>query len=163
MIKLHQMLITIGTTIGLSMPVLAQSSHHNFKETELGVSAGVQFTLPLGATRPDERDDYARIGLTLSFDQARQNNFSNFTERHHANLLELGFMEKGEPNIRLYDQDIYTPLFNPLYADEDEGQDKKSNSTGWYIVGGLAVVGIGSYVLVNNTQKIFASLSTQVI
>jgi len=142
---------------GLTVPVAQAQNADHFYDTEnrLGVSAGVKLTMPFGTTTKT-RQDKARLGLTLSLDQQGTNRFSGLTQKSSVNMLELGIFENGDPNVSLMGQDIYGPLFGPLYAEDNEpGEDhaKDGSSDVWiYVVGGAVVLGGLTYLATNEFE-----------
>ena len=136
---------------GLTVPVAQAQNADNLYDSQnrLGVSAGVKLTMPFGATTKTQQDK-ARLGLTLSLDQRGNNRWTGLAQNNSVNMLELGLFEDGDPNLSLMGQDIYGPLFDPLYAennDSDQGGVKKGSSDVWlYVVGGVAVLGAATYL-----------------
>ena len=121
--------LLIGLT-ALAQPAFAQSAGvYGFSAKQTAdVNAGVHFKVPFGATRKDKASDQARFGLMLSFDREYNDRNSIIPRRTRTDVMDLGFMFSGEPTMLLHGQDIYTPLFAPVYANGDPDQDKSKIS-----------------------------------
>lgn len=153
--------LALGTlvmmTCAVSSPAFAQVSTHNSGIYELGsqkqlsTSIGLNFTMPLGQKRKHHIEDKARFGFNVGLAREYGNRYSAIPTRININLLEMGYHLDGRPNLMLNGRDIYAPLFDPLYANDDEGADAqtktKNSGTGvalGIIVGGAVVVGLAA-------------------
>jgi len=124
----------IGSSIFLGVaafaqPTMAQSSSSLGlqKGQTTSVNAGVHFKVPFGAVRKEKIEDKARFGLMLSFDKGYTDSQTLITKRNKTEVMDFGFMFTGEPAMFVNGEDIYTPLFVPIYAnDADPDQDKST-------------------------------------
>ena len=153
-------IITLGMmTCALSSPAFAQASAQNSGIYELGnqkqisTSIGLNFTMPLGQKRKHHLEDKARFGFNVGLAREYENRYSAIPTRININLLEMGYYLDGIPNLMLNGRDIYAPLFDPLYANDNEEADtgNKTTSSGTgialgIIVGAAAVVGLAAIV-----------------
>lgn len=128
----------------------------------VGLSAGFNVTIPLGAKSTKYNADNARFGLKLSLTQSEAYSATHPNFKLSGDLLELGFNFDGTPNLQMYGNDIYAPLFGPLYADEtetDEGETPnktKGPGSGAVLIGILGVGTLGTLVLVNEAADDFS-------
>jgi len=140
---------------------MAQSADDLFSlrnQNDISLSAGVELTLPFGAQRLADRQDQARLGLTLSIDRAYRSRNSAISDLRKSNLLELGVLENGDPNLMLLGQDIYGPVFDPLYSKED---GKGGETQTLLIIGGLAAATVvATVILVDETEDLFECAAT---
>lgn len=156
-ICLHSSLAFAQSFDYASDAVLFQSSDP-FKN--VGLNAGFNMTIPLGATSSKYDADKARFGLKLSLAQSDYYASSHPNLTLGGDLVELGFNFDGSPNVQMYGRDVYTPLFRPLYADETEDNENapktKGNGTGAVVLGILGVGTLGTLVLVNEAADDFS-------
>ena len=158
--NIHTIYVSMMATGLLAMSANAQNSDQFYDQQEqIGMSAGVKLTVPFGNTSKNKADK-ARLGLTLSLDHQTQNHWTGITKERSVNMLELGFFENGDPNVSLLGQDIYTSLFDPLYADDkdaDKKSQKQSRDILLYMAGGAVVVVGAAYlvseVIVNDVEN----------
>ena len=133
----------------------------------VGINAGLNMTIPLGAKSSKYDADKARFGLKLSLTRSNYYTASHPNFKLSGDLLELGFNFDGSPNLQMYGPDIYAPLFGPLYTDEtedDESDSKpetKGNGTAAVALGILAVGTLGTLVIVNEAADDFSDCFLQ--
>jgi len=157
------------TTLMIAPSLTAQTADDLYSlrgQNDIGITAGVQFTMPLGQKRRSSYQDKARLGLTLSVNREHASRYSGISELTKANLLEIGFWETGDPSLMLYGQDVYRPLFDPLYADEAEetdGPKKKKDNTLLYIAGITGAATIVSVVVLADAVDDFNDCFLQLI
>lgn len=154
---LNSILVITAAVLAFSPPSMAQSADDLYSlrnQNDIGLSAGVQFTMPFGGQHRSESDNQARLGLTLSVDREYGSRSSAILERSTFNLLEAGFWQSGEPNFMIGGQNVYRPLFDPLYADDEKEGDKNGGGdTTLLIIGGVVVAtGIATVVLIEETK-----------
>lgn len=132
----------------LALPAQAQSDAGYGSEFDrLGMNAGVKLTVPFGAQSKAKKDK-ARLGLTLSLDHQSQNRWSGLTNSKSADMLELGFYENGTPNLSFLGEDLYAPLFDPNYQQDE--QANMSNTTIYILVGAAVVASAALLVVATN-------------
>jgi len=129
----------------LALPAQAQSDDGYGSEFDrIGLSGGVKLTVPFG-TQSKAKKDKARLGLTVGLDHQSQNRWSGVTSSKSADLLELGFYENGTPNLSFLGEDLYAPLFDPNYQQDE--QANMSNTTIYIIIGAAVVAGTALLVV----------------
>lgn len=141
---------------GLSSPVFAQDNgiYELSSREQLSASIGLNFTVPLGQKRKGYAVDKTRLGFNIGLAREYESRYSAIPNRVHMNVLEMGYRLDGKPNLLLNGQDIYTPLFDPIYANEDESSDataETNNTTSkssaivlGVVIGAAAVVGLAA-------------------
>lgn len=112
---------------------LAQSSHYAsdaalFGSSDpfehVGLNAGLNLTIPLGA-KPKKHDiNKARVSFKLSLSHPETYGPVTHGFKLNGDIFEIGMNFDGTPNLLMNGQDLYSPLFGPLYADEDGAKDK---------------------------------------
>lgn len=120
-VKMVAALMTLTTGLCLAPLASAQEAYrNNFSSNNNSVSttAGMHLTIPFGGKNSDRVVDRARVGLMLNM--TREYNDRNFYTpiRVKTNLLDFGMQLDGRPTMLMGGEDIYTPLFTPLSANE---------------------------------------------
>lgn len=157
-------------SITLLLPLAANAQSVHFDNLDqgdrFGMTVGAKFTMPLGTQRKNNVKDKTRFGLTLSFDRTYRAQKFYTPNRISSDILEFGFLVDGKPNMMMYGEDIYTPFFAPVYADDTDDKSEPSNgnppvytprantSGAIIILGGIAIV--GTVVLVNESVDRFS-------
>ena len=110
----------------------AQNFDLNNSQSEFGVTAGFNLTLPFGGKTSNKAENKARFGLQMGLTQNYYNRNQRVTSHRSIDFLELGVRLDGTPNILLNGQDLYTPLFAPTYHadDSDDNDDTKKSDNG---------------------------------
>ncbi len=137
-------LTTIATGLLLSFSASAQETGLNMLNSQSGINttAGVHLTVPFGGQNSERVQDRARVGLMLNME--REYNSKNFyaPQRIRTNILDFGMQFDGRPTMLMGGQDIYTPLFTPLAANEDgAGSGMASKNTMLIVAGGVLAAG----------------------
>lgn len=133
----------------------------------VGINAGFNMTIPLGAKSSKYDAEKARFGLKFSLTQSNYYTASHPNFKLSGDLLELGFNFDGTPNLRMHGTDIYAPLFGPLYTDEtedgetDSKPETKGNGSTTVALGLLAVGTLGTLVIVNEAADDFSDCFLQ--
>lgn len=154
-------------TCGLSTHALAQDNgiYELSNQKQFSTSIGINFIVPLGQKRKHHVEDKARLGFNISLAREYGTRYSAVPLRVKTNLLEMGYRLDGKPNLLLNGQDIYAPLFDPLYANDDEGVDTTTESQNagsvlalGIIIGGAVVVGAAALAtndIENDIRNVF--------
>ena len=120
-VKMVAALMTLTAGLCLAPLASAQEAYrNNFSSNNNSVSttAGMHLTIPFGGKNSDRVVDRARVGLMLNM--TREYNDRNFytPQRVNTSLLDFGMQFDGRPTMLMGGEDIYTPLFTPLNANE---------------------------------------------
>ncbi len=132
-----------AATTGICLASFAQAQDMNFSNSKnVSTTAGLHMTIPFGGGRSDRVTDKARFGLMLNL--TREYNDRNFytPKRINTNLLDFGMQFNGRPTMLISGEDIYSPLFTPLNANENGVNGiGVSKNTILVIAGGALAVG----------------------
>lgn len=146
----------------MSQAATAQDGVANLRGDDLGVRAAIGFTVPFGQMGPKSQQRKARFAAGFAVERNWINPRTALRERSQVNLIDFGVYETLEPSFQLSGQELYGPIFDPLYrADEDaeptptglEAPIKRpsSGSAAPLILMGLVGVG-GLLVLINESE-----------
>jgi len=149
-----------AASLGLAPVAAAQS--HDFShqgQNSVEMTAGFNFTMPLGQKRSGKVEDQARMGFRLGLTDNYETQTRPTTHYRSVDVLEAGFRLDGKPILLLSGQDIYTPLFTTLHAD-DKNSDKTDTTSGGIsrnpgetvliVVGVTAAAVLGAGLLIAN-------------
>lgn len=157
--NLTRSLIGASALLGLGalvQPAYAQSAdlYDLQGRQNTNLNAGFHVKVPFGATRKDVASDQARFGLMLSFDRETRDENSFALKRTRTDVMDLGFRFSGEPTMLLRGEDIYTPLFAPIYANEtdDEGGTITVSKKKVLIAAGIALTAVAVAVVASSIE-----------
>ena len=166
--------ITVATlafiiSLGLTPAAGAQSyDFNNHTQHKVDMTAGFNFTMPLGQKRINKVEDKARFGFRLGLTESYENRNRPTSNRRSVDILEAGFRLDGRPNLLLNGQDIQPTLFPKLSANDDnsdstapkttDDQNNKASANNVLLGVGLAV-GIAAGVTVIALNEFEDSLS----
>lgn len=146
-IKITAALMTLTAGLCLAPLANAQDAYRsNFSNSQsVSTTAGVHMTIPFGGKKSDRAVDRARFGLMLNM--TREYNDRNFytPKRVNTNLLDFGMQFDGRPTMFISGEDMYTPLFAPIYANGD-GNGDVSISKNTVLLAAGAALAVGAAV-----------------
>jgi len=163
--KFSRGIIGLSWVVALSWPSLSSAQIYDGLQDQgfgdLNLQTSLTFSIPLGATDRRKLSDQPRLGLSLNL---AQDDFKSPLGRFGAdrlNLLDVGTYGFKTPSLEFSGQEIYGPTFAILHADEDaetegESPESKNRNSSLLLVGaGVAVVTLGSLVIVNEAADDF--------
>ena len=134
--------VLAGATL-LSAPLAsAQDVSFNLRDhgNRINTTAGFHIVMPFGGKHAKRVQDRARFGLMLNME--REYTGRNFLtpKRVNTNLMDFGWQFDGHPTMLMGGEDIYTPLFTPLSADEGSVAGISKNTV-LLVAGGVLAAG----------------------
>lgn len=137
-------------TIAIGFAPLASANNYGFSsqnQHSVDITAGFNVTIPLGQQRFGKVEDKSRIGFRLGLTESYESRNRVMSTYKSVDMLELGMRLDGKPNILLSGQDIYTPLFTTLHADDSTETDTTSGGGNKSGNGGTVLLIAGAVVV----------------